>query len=139
MAARTNTEIVEGIIAAFNAHDPDGLDGYVAPDVVIHGAGGQGLEGMKSDMRDFFTSFPDAHAEIQDVFDLGDKVVFRDICGGTNTGELFGGAPTGRTLSYTEIAALRIEDGKVVEAWYFIDEGTMMRQMGMAPTEESVA
>ena len=127
MAERTNTEIVEGIVAAFNAHDPDGLDEFVAPDVVIHGAGGQGLEGMKDDVRGSSPRSRTPTPSSQDVFDLGDKVVFRDICGGTNTGEFFGGPPTGRTLSYTEIAALRIEGGKAAEIWYFLDERQLQR------------
>jgi predicted ester cyclase len=135
----TNTAIVEGLLRAFNEHDPEVLDAFVAPGVVVHGAGGQGLAGMKGDIGDFLTSFPDAHADLEDLVDLGDKVVFRNVCAGTNTGPFYGGPPTGRSIAYTEVTALRVENGKVAEAWYFHDEGSMMRQMGLAPADEPVA
>jgi steroid delta-isomerase-like uncharacterized protein len=130
-----NREIVEGILGAFNDRDYDAFDRFVAEDVVIHNAGGQGLEGMKADIRDFIASFPDAYSELEDLVDMGDKVVIRDVCKGTNTGEFFGGPPTGRYVEILEITAYRIEGGKVAEAWYFHDEGSLMRQMGLAPAE----
>ena len=136
MTDRTGTELVERTLKAFNARDLDDLSEIFAPDVMIHGAGGQGLEGMKADLRGFVTSFPDARADLEDVVDMGDKVVFRDTCSGTNTGEFFGGPPTGRHIAFTEVTAYRIDGGKVVEAWYFHDEATMMRQMGLAPEEQ---
>ncbi len=129
------TDIVEGMLAAFNERDLDALDGLVETDVVIHGAGGQGLDGMKEELRAFLTSFPDARAELEDLVDMGETVVFRDVCVGTNTGEFFGRPPTGRSLAITEVTALRIEGGKIAEAWYFHDNGSMMQQMGMSPAE----
>lgn len=136
MTTNGNTAIVERLLAAFNDRNLDALDDLLSPDVVLHGAGAQGLEGMKADIRGFVESFPDARADLQDLVDMGDKVVFRDVCSGTNTGEFYGGPPTGRRISYTEVTALRISGGRVVEAWYFHDDAEFMRQMGLAPEEQ---
>ena len=138
MGSTGNAALVEGLMAAFNDRNLDALDELMAPDVVIHGAGGQGVEGMKADLQGFVTSFPDAHADLEDVVDMGETVVFRDTCSGTNTGEFYGDPPTGRRISYTEVTAIRIVDGRVAEAWYFHDDATFMRQMGLA-TEERPA
>jgi len=137
MGTTGNTALVEGLLAAFNDRNIEALDELMAPDVVIHGAGGQGVEGMKEDIKGFVASFPDARADLQDLVDMGDKVVFRDVCSGTNTGEFFGAPATGRHVAYTEVTAIRISEDRVVEAWYFHDDAEFMRQMGLGPEERS--
>jgi steroid delta-isomerase-like uncharacterized protein len=138
MTAGTNAGVVQGLIDAFNRQDYDALDELVATDVVIHNAGGQGLDGMKEDFRGFFESFPDATSVLEDLVDMGDTTVFRDVCSGTNTGPFYGGPPTGQHVDILEVTAVRIEDGKIAEAWYFHDNASIMRQLGMAPAEEPV-
>jgi len=52
MAARTNTEIVEGIIAAFNAHDPDGLAEPLVDDAQFINVNGAWTIWALADRRD---------------------------------------------------------------------------------------
>jgi len=61
----------------------------------------QGLQGFKSELRGF-AAFPDARMVIDDMVHLEDKVVIRDTCSGTNTGDFFGMGSTGRGLAPEE-------------------------------------
>ena len=69
----------------------------------------------------FRTAFPDFHITIEDIIAEANMVVGRFTQGGTHRGEFMGIAPTGRTVSFTEIGVLRIEGGQVVESWYETD------------------
>ncbi len=69
----------------------------------------------------FRTGFPDFHMTIEDMIAEADMVVGRFTQGGTHQGEFMGIAPTGRTVSFTEIGVLRIKGGQVVESWYESD------------------
>lgn len=69
----------------------------------------------------FRTAFPDFHMTIEDMIAEGEFVVARFTQGGTHRGEFMGIAPTGRTVSFTEIGVLRIQGGQVVESWYETD------------------
>ena len=50
---------------------------------------------------------------------------------GTHEGELFGIAPTGKTVSFGEMGLLRLEGGKVVESFYNTDMLSLMQQLGV--------
>ncbi len=131
--SKENAAKVEQLYQALNAHDYDALDELVAEDAVWHGMEAQGLEGLKHDWAAFTTSFPDGHMKLEDLVDFGDKVVARNTCEGTNTGEFFGEPATGRSMSIIEVGIYRFEGGKVVEGWSFTDGDGMMRQLGLAP------
>jgi predicted ester cyclase len=132
-----NAAKVRRLYEALNERDLDALDDLVAEDVVLHGVEGQGLNGLKHDWIAFTTSFPDGRMRLEDLVDFGDKVVARNTCEGTNTGEFFGGPPTGRPMSIIEVGVYRFEGGKVVEGWSFTDGEGMMLQLGLAPQESA--
>jgi predicted ester cyclase len=52
---------------------------------------------------------------------------------GTHQGELMGVAPTGRSVEFSGVDIIRIEDGKVVEHWGATDTMTLMQQLGAIP------
>jgi steroid delta-isomerase-like uncharacterized protein len=124
---------VELMYTALNEQDFDALDELVAQDAVWHGMEAQGLEGLKQEWRAFTTSFPDGHMKLEDLVEFGDKVLARNTCSGTNTGEFFGMPATGRSMSIVEVGVYRFEGGKIVEGWSFTDGEGMMRQLGLAP------
>jgi len=66
-----------------------------------------------------------------------DKVwgIFRVV--GTHTGSIYGIPATGRPVDVIEVALWRVEDGLIVEAWYFGDELGLLRQLAQNPPDLS--
>ena len=94
----------------------------------------RGPEYYKEMYHNFTGAFSDFHCEIEDIIAEGDKVMIRTTITGTHTGEYWGVAPTGKQISITEIACVRIKDGKIVEEWGFPDMFNLMQQLGAIPS-----
>ena len=62
-------------------------------------------------------AIPDNRTEIDDIIGDGDTVAVRYTCRGTHNGELFGVAPTNRTLTTSGIEMYRLSGGRIVECW----------------------
>ena len=67
----------------------------------------------------------------------GDKVwgIFRVV--GTHTGSIYGIPATGRNVDVIEVGLWRVENGVIVEAWYFGDELGMLRALAVNPPDLS--
>jgi len=81
----------------------------------------KGRKGVKDQVREFRSSFPDWTERAVDMIAEGDKVMVRFISTGTHRGEFNGIPPTGRRIAIQEVAILRIKDGRIVEEWGFPD------------------
>jgi predicted ester cyclase/dienelactone hydrolase len=90
--------------------------------------GAQGTNMIVQMMR---AAFPDFHMEITHMIAEDDRVAARFVETGTHQGELFGVAPTGKQVRFTEIGILRVADGKIVESWYDVDMLGLMQQLGV--------
>lgn len=86
------------------------------------------------DYRPFYAmfreAFPHVKIVIEDMIAEGDKVVARCSVRGKHEGQLRGLAPTQAPVEFTGIAIVRIENGKIVEAWNNFDFMTMYQQCG---------
>jgi steroid delta-isomerase-like uncharacterized protein len=94
----------------------------------------RGPEFYKAMYQDFAGAFSDFHCEIEDMIAEGDKVMVRTTITGTHAQEFLGVTPTGKHISVTEIAVVRIKDGKIVEEWGSPDFFSMMQQLGVIPS-----
>ena len=63
----------------------------------------------------------------------GDKVVQRTTARGTNTGEMLGMPPTGKSVEITSTDEYQFENGKIVAGWHVEDLLGMMQQLGVIP------
>jgi predicted ester cyclase len=114
LVTRYNEEIIE-------KGDMDVLKELLAPDFVNYSA----LEGMPSDssgLEYFFSSilhpaFPHLKVNILDMVAEGNKVVTRKELKGSHLGDLFGIAPTGKSIIISVIDILEIKDGKITGHW----------------------
>ncbi|HEX3784548.1 MAG TPA: ester cyclase [Pseudonocardiaceae bacterium] len=78
-------------------------------------------------------SIPDRVDEMLDLIAHGDRVWATWLIRGTHRGELHGIAPTGREVSALEVGQWRVEDGLIAEAWFFVDELGLLRDLGQWP------
>ena len=78
----------------------------------------------------FRQAFPNMVIVIEDMVAEGDKVVARCSVRGKHEGEFLGRAATQSPVEFTGITIVRIDKGKIVEAWNNFDFMTMYRQVG---------
>ena len=88
-------------------------------------------------LKQFFTAFPDAQANILDIFGKGDKVVAHLDITGTNTGSFTGQLPTGKKVNFHSFRIYQIVDNKIVESWAMQDRLGLMEQLGFVQSPGS--
>jgi hypothetical protein len=128
------------VVAAYRVAKVSERGPYLSPDFKRHRAGfthigelweHQGAGGMNDE------SMRDRENILLELTAKGDKVwgIFRVV--GTHTGPLYGIPATGRHIDVIEVGLWRVEEGVIVEAWYFGDELGMLRAMGLNPPDLS--
>jgi steroid delta-isomerase-like uncharacterized protein len=121
----------------WNQGKVDVLDELLAPDYVNHtpsvGSPPPGPNGLKPIVLAIRRAFPDLHFTIEDVVVATDAVAIRTTMTGTHRGDLFGMAPTHRSVRVTQIQIERLRGGRIVQHWRVTDELTLMRQLGVVP------
>lgn len=72
---------------------------------------------------------PDIRFEVLDTIAEEDRVVLRTHTHGTHTGSELGIPPTGNPIDFASIIILRFQDGRIAEAWNFIDQLAFYQQL----------
>ena len=109
---------------------------YMHPAMVRHRWGFASLAditGMKDGAGYDARTCSDRVDTIEDLIAKDDRVWAVWTMRGTHTGQLFGIPATGRPIEVLETGIWRLQDGLVVEAWFFGDELRLLRQLGVVP------
>ena len=89
-----------------------------------------------SQFRPFHTTFREAFPHmiivIEDMVAEGDRVAARCSVRGKHEGYFMGRAATQAPVEFTGMTIVRIENGKIVEAWNNFDFMTMYKQCGLS-------
>jgi predicted ester cyclase len=107
-------------------------DQLYSPEFVCHfiiGPKWRGVEGIKEQVRQHRTSFPDWTERVDDIVAEGDRVVIRFTSTGTHRGTFAGIAPTDRKVTIQEMAIFRVVGGKIVEQWGQPDLNGLLEQL----------
>ncbi|MFC1969719.1 ester cyclase [Chloroflexota bacterium] len=125
-------------IEAFNTDDWETVRDVVVPDYVFHhpvgGTVQAGPEGMVEAWSGF-KALPDSWHPIPVMIAEGEYVAVLLPTYGNFTGEPYHGIPpTGKWLEYGMVNIVRLENGKIAEAWFGMDSLSEMQQMGAAPS-----
>ena len=134
----TNKEIATRFIHAFNNDDWDAVREVVDPKFVLHhpmgGTAQLGPEGMIKVWSHFKAALPDSWHPIPVMITEGAYLSVLLPTYGTFNGEPHQGVkPTGKWLEYGMVNIVRIENDKLVEAWFGMDPLVELQQMGAAP------
>jgi predicted ester cyclase len=103
---------------------------------IAHGLGDdpsypiKGPGGYRPFYETFRHAFPNIMVVIEDMVAEGDKVAARCSVRAKHEGELMGRAATQAPVEFTGITIVRIDEGKIVEAWNNFDFMTMYKQTG---------
>jgi steroid delta-isomerase-like uncharacterized protein len=113
------------------------IDELFAADGIAHGLAdeaGNALRGpqdFKPFFRKFRSAFPEIEIVVEDTVAEGDKVAASCLVRGKHQSDSLGFAATGQSTEFTGITIIRIEQGKIVEAWNNFDFMTMYKQLGV--------
>jgi predicted ester cyclase len=106
---------------------------YMHPAMVRHRWGFASLadvSGMKDGAGYDASTCSDRMDTIEDLIAKDDRVWAVWTMRGTHTGQLFGIPATGRRIEILEAGIWRLVDGLVIEAWFFGDELSLLRELG---------
>ena len=120
----------------WNEGREDSIDNMLGENAVVHGIEGitePGPNGFKIFHQNFKNQFPTIHVEVEDVFSEGGFETSRCTVDGTTA--------TGQNVHFTGMTCVKIENGKITEAWNNFDFMSMYQQLGfkMTAAEEMVA
>jgi steroid delta-isomerase-like uncharacterized protein len=87
-------------------------------------------EAFRNYMRQVQSAFPDFHNHIESIVAEEQNVVARLTYRGTHHGEIFGIAPTKKSIQYAGVAFFRISRGQLAEGWVLGDLLTLLGQLG---------
>ena len=91
----------------------------------------RGPRNFKAFYTMFRDGFPNMLIVIEDMIAEGDKVAARCSIRGRHEGEFLGRTATQSPVQFTGIAIVRIDNGKIVEAWNNFDFMTLHKQVGL--------
>jgi len=129
MSVEANKDLVRRFYAeAINARDLGACDRLLAEDFT-HDGERRGSAGQRAAVAAFLDGFSDLANEILLIVGEGDLVAAHQRWAGTHDGEFAGVAPTGRRVEFTSTAFLRVESGRIAEAWDEVDIAGLMSQL----------
>jgi steroid delta-isomerase-like uncharacterized protein len=136
-APAAGVSIVGLFAEALSAHDIDAFAALFADDYVNHqlSAAAPPPAGVpsKTGTVNFFAArlkgLPDLKVTIQASLAEADKAAASFLYEGTQTGPLYGVAPTGKRLSFTSCDIFRLADGKIAEHWGMGDIAGVLAQL----------
>ena len=121
----------------WNKGRAEAIEEMFAADGLAHGLSGDpeapvvGPPAFKQFHATFRGAFPNMIVSVDDMVAEGDKVAARCSVRGKHTGDHLGIAATDTPVDFTGITIVRIEDGKIVEAWNNFDFMRMNKQIGV--------
>jgi predicted ester cyclase len=86
-------------------------------------------EGQRVRANRLREAFPDATVTLEDILAEGHRVAYRLTIRGTHHAAFQGIPPTGKHVTVSFTAIVRIEDGKLVEEWGGLDLFDLRRQL----------
>lgn len=135
MAARE--EGCKAIFAMFESGNTDGIENYIAENMVEHtpmpGITSTGIQALKDMVAMHHGAFPDTKDTPISFAHNGDIMMVHFNMKGTNTGAMGDMPATGKAIDVTGVDVIRFEGDKAVEHWGYAEEMKMMTQLGMMP------
>ena len=133
-AALATFDYAAYIDAVYNKRNPDAIDQFFTPGVIVHSVapdveGGKGTDYLKQLAQALLEAFPDLKLTVADLVKDGDRLAARVTLEGTHKGEFLGIKPTGKAIKVANFAMYRIENHKIAESWSLVDVAALRRQL----------
>ncbi len=132
-------KIVTDCWAAFDAKDEAKFAACYGPKSVYTmvdfapAATATGAQAIVAAMKPYWTAFPDINHDLQLVLVNGNNAVVVVLAKGTHTGDMMGIPPTNKKIGFLSAQAVSHTGGVVTTDAHWVDQGTMMGQLGLNP------
>lgn len=115
----------------WNAKDVGIIDRIVHPNVVLHSLLGvfHGAKALKEVVHAWLAAFPDLHVENDIIISEKDLVSIQWRAKGTHKGEFKGVKASGKPVTYSGVTVYRIQEGKIIEYWAYLDMQYLLGQI----------
>ena len=129
----------------WNQGREDAIEEMFAEDGIAHGLADEtgaplrGTSAFREFHRKFRGAFPDIVVTVEDTVVEGDKVAGRCSVRAVHAGDHLGFAATQMPMEITGMTIVRVENGKIAEAWNNFDFMSMFQQLGASPTASNAA
>jgi steroid delta-isomerase-like uncharacterized protein len=133
-----NKAIVRRNYETADSNDLTTFSEQLAPEIAVHLPGMPGplnREALIQMMKAMFSGLTQRQHVFEDQIAEGDKVATRLTLHAVHTGEFQGMPATGRQIAMAQTAIHRIQNGKIVEVWVSSDDISMMKQLGLMPSQ----
>jgi predicted ester cyclase len=119
----------------WNKKRRDAIAEMMTPASILHDGAIQtvGPDGFYPFFERIHNTFSEIKTTVHDTIAEGDKVCFRWSFEGRHSGHGLGLAPTDRKVSTTGMAILRVQNGKLIEAWQNWDMLGLLEQIKSEP------
>ena len=132
MSVDDNKEAVRSFYAeAINGRDTYACERWLSKGFVHNGVK-RGREGQRDVVAYFLAAFDPLRHEILLLLADGDLVAAHQRWSGRQVGEFLGCPASGRQITFTSTAILRVAGGEISEAWDEMDSGTIRAQLTAA-------
>lgn len=133
MSAEQNRELVKRREQMWNNRDLAMVDQIFAADYRGHTPHKEvkGREEVKRFVRQMQEAFPDFEVVYDPVVTSEDHVAVLATVRGTHENPFAVLEPTGNEVNFTAMLISRVEQGKIVEEWRYIDTMTLLEQLGI--------
>ncbi len=115
-----------------NKRNVDAIGDFITDDF-IHNGKLRGIDGQRKAVEMFLNAFRDLVNTIELSLSEGDMVCVHECWKGIHTGEFMGVKATGKNVTWTSTAVLKIRDGKICRAWDENDLLGLFQQIGELP------
>ena len=126
-----NKKIILHMIDCWNQGNLHALFELMSPGCLIHDerGGTLGLDESRSLVAGLLNCFPDYALDCRTLIAEGDKVVAEYMARGTLQRDFMGIPARGQQFEVPAAEIYRIENGKVVETWWFQDSSLIEKQL----------
>lgn len=114
----------------------DVCDEILTEDYVRHGPDIEGgditsHEGFKGLVTLYRTGIPDLKVPVEEMYEIGDRLVVRWRVTGTNSGGALGQPANNKKVDISGIHIFRMDGGKIAEEWVAYDVLGLIQQLGL--------
>jgi steroid delta-isomerase-like uncharacterized protein len=144
MGSQDIRALADRALAAWNAHDPDGVAACYAEDAefldIALPEPMRGRQAIRDAAAAYLAAFSDFHVDVDEPIVDGDRAAQEWRVTGTHDGELMGIPPTGRSISLAGCGVDVIgPDGLFVRGANYWNVAAMLQQLGVMPEAAAAA
>ena len=133
MSAQNKALVRRWFDQVWNKGRAEAIDELMSDRSVVHGLGDdlRGPAGFKPFHAAYRDAFPDLALQIEHLVADDDLVAVQWSATATHSGGGLGFAATGKRVSFSGMAFIRVEGNKLVEGWNSFDQLGMLQQLGV--------